>query len=68
MTRIYKIQKIGRSYYLALPKMLVTDNMLNNGVLIIVRHFNATTIIMEVVEAGAIREYIKNHTQSREDA
>lgn len=66
--RVYKIQKMGRSYYIALPKALITDEMLENGVIVYVRRSDEKSIVMEVMEAGAIRKFIEDNTQSGENA
>lgn len=64
MSRVYKIQKIGRAYYLCIPKVLVRDKMLEQGVNIEVHHVSDDNIILELKTAGVIKEYIKDNQES----
>ena len=62
--RIYKLQKIGRSYYLAIPKVLVRDKMLESGVTVEVCHVNDESIILELRVANASKEHNENNKKS----
>ena len=67
MSRVYRIQKIGRSYYIALPKVLVRKKMLEQGVIIEVYHVSDDSIILELRVANAVKEYNKNNKESGEN-
>jgi len=63
--RIYKIQRQGGSYYLALPPFLVTEEMLEHGVTIDVLKYDQKTIFMTVSVAN--RKHNKDNQNNREN-
>lgn len=49
--RIYKIQQQGGAYYIALPKPLISESMLQNGVYVEVLHYDKNVLTIRVTAA-----------------
>ncbi|MBA7534609.1 hypothetical protein ES705_26858 [subsurface metagenome] len=64
MSRIYKIQRQGSSYYLCLPSFLITEEMLKNGVITDVLSYDQKEIFMVVSVAG---KHNQNHQNNRKN-
>jgi len=66
--RYQKIVRVGNSYLIAIPKHLVTEEMLRKGVVLDVLHYDKKSITIKlVVSDGRDDEHNQNHKTSRKD-
>lgn len=64
--RIYRIQKQGGAYYICLPKPLISEDMLQNGVTIKILEYHENYIKIEIKAVlKPFGEYAKNNKKCR---
>ena len=64
--RTYQIQKIGGSYYLALPPSIVSKVMLKLGVNIEVMHYDGYTLVL-LIKVSPSGKHTENNKKSGEN-
>jgi uncharacterized membrane protein len=68
MSRVYKIRKLGHTMALAIPKVLVSQEMLDKGVVIQVLDYSPEEMTLKVRVANERnRKHVKNNKSSRTD-
>ena len=65
--RIYKIRPVGDSYYVAIPKAIIREDMLESGVYIDVLSVSADEIVLKLRAAHAAEKYVEDNQESGEN-
>lgn len=66
--RTFKIQTIGGSYYIAIPKFLVTPQMLSKRISMEVLEYSDTHLTIKMVVVGDHRKHDKDSEASGKHA